>query len=268
MNDETDKLAAQMRNLKPSKTSRKAGLEAAMAAFNTEFAGETGSAAEKNTTSNQGLGDAPRPTGKPTTSVRVLIAALIVLPNMDELAGDLPVKEGAVSTEQVPAPQVANSVPEDGLEDMTVEAEAGFKSTEERADAADFVDRVTAEDIGELPDFNLNESLGSKTETKNPPTLENGIGSVDALLAEIRSADPKDIKEFQLFTFDQPLQRVAGIPSVTINRGTRIVMSGKRAPSDSPDETYNDLTLEEVPAEYKVETKEIVTKEATTPPSL
>jgi len=115
MNDDTDKLAAQMKNLKPSKTSRKAGLEAAMAAFNTEFAVETGTDVEKNTASPQGSGDAPRPTGKPTTSVRVktrrvetmrkftaifqkpqammmagtcgaaLIAALVVLPNMEEL---------------------------------------------------------------------------------------------------------------------------------------------------------------------------------------
>lgn len=47
MNDDTDKLAAQMQNLKPSKSSRKAGLEAAMAAFNTEFARETCSIEEK-----------------------------------------------------------------------------------------------------------------------------------------------------------------------------------------------------------------------------
>jgi len=38
MTDETEKLAAQMRNLKPSKKSREAGLNAAMAAFDAEFA--------------------------------------------------------------------------------------------------------------------------------------------------------------------------------------------------------------------------------------
>ena len=40
MNDDTDKLAAQMQNLRPSKTSRESGMGAAMAAFNQEFAAE------------------------------------------------------------------------------------------------------------------------------------------------------------------------------------------------------------------------------------
>ncbi len=294
MNDDTDKLAAQMQNLKPSNSSRKAGLEAAMAAFNTEFVGKTGPASEKNTTSTQGSADAPRPTGKPAKTVRVktrrvetmskltailqkpqarmmagtcgaaLIAALVVLPNMDELAGDLPVSEGAVSTEGIPSPQVTNSVLEDDREEITVEAGAGFKSNQERADAADIVDRITAEDIRELPDLSLNESLDSKTATKKPPALGNGIDSVDALLAEIRSADPKDIKEFQQFPSAQPLQRVAGIPSTSLNDRTRIAIPGNSAASTSPSQTHNGLIFEEVPAEYKVETKEIVTKEATT----
>ena len=131
MNDETDKLAAQMQNLRPSKTSRESGMGAAMAAFNQEFAAEktaektAGKAAskpavakksEKNSTSLQGTADALRPTGTHTKMVNVmtrreatmaklksvfnfkpqtmmmagtcsaaLIAAMIVLPNMDDL---------------------------------------------------------------------------------------------------------------------------------------------------------------------------------------
>ena len=127
MNDNTDKLAAQMRNLKPSKKSREAGLDAAMAAFSKEFSSETSAETaqsnavdstdfEKNSTSTQGSADTPRPTGKSTTTVRAktrrvetmakiktafnfkphtmmmsgtcsaaLIAAMIVIPNMDQL---------------------------------------------------------------------------------------------------------------------------------------------------------------------------------------
>ena len=141
MSKDTDKLAAQMRNLKPSKASREAGLDAAMAAFSKEFAGETTSAKadesanlEKTSTSSQGLADAPRPTGKSTTSVRAtsrsvetmakfktafnfkpqtmmmagtcsaaLIAAMIVVPNMGELAPMDQIAE--------PAPVTAKSAP-------------------------------------------------------------------------------------------------------------------------------------------------------------
>lgn len=142
MNDDTDKLAARMQNLKPSKSSRKAGLEAAMAAFNTEFAFDTGPAVEKKSTSIQGSADAPRPTGKPTTLVRVktrrvktmskftaifqkpqammmagtcgaaLIAALVVLPNMDELAGDLPVPTESVDVAEKTAVETDTTQPE------------------------------------------------------------------------------------------------------------------------------------------------------------
>jgi len=74
MSKETDKLAAEMRKLKPSKAARESAMEAAMAAFKKEFATNTAAenvASEKKSTSTQGSADAPRPTGKPTKSVRV-----------------------------------------------------------------------------------------------------------------------------------------------------------------------------------------------------
>ena len=68
--DELEKLAAAMKNISPSKAARKSGMEAAMAAFDVEFAAETivvtEAAEEKISTTSQGLSDAPRPTGQTT----------------------------------------------------------------------------------------------------------------------------------------------------------------------------------------------------------
>ena len=66
--DELEKLAAAMKNISPSKAARKSGMEAAMAAFDTEFAGETVAASEaveeKISATAQGLSDAQRLTGQ------------------------------------------------------------------------------------------------------------------------------------------------------------------------------------------------------------
>jgi len=66
--DELEKLAAAMKNISPSKAARKSGMDAAMAAFDTEFASETAvvtEAAEENISeTSQGLSDAPRLTGQ------------------------------------------------------------------------------------------------------------------------------------------------------------------------------------------------------------
>ncbi len=74
MNDQTDKLAAALQKIQPSTPSRKQGMEAAMAAFDTEFARENAqenilqenTVDEKISNSTQGLAAEPRPTGKNT----------------------------------------------------------------------------------------------------------------------------------------------------------------------------------------------------------
>ena len=68
--DELEKLAAEMQNIKPTDAARERGMAAAMAAFDSEF--ESASAAveagakEKNLSPDQGLATAPRPTGQST----------------------------------------------------------------------------------------------------------------------------------------------------------------------------------------------------------
>ena len=74
--DELEKLAAAMKNISPSKAARERGMEAAMAAFDAEFASETTAvteaADEKISATPQGLSDAPRPTGQTTYAGYVL----------------------------------------------------------------------------------------------------------------------------------------------------------------------------------------------------
>jgi len=63
--DELEKLAAAMKDMKPSEPSRKQGMDTAMAAFDMEFAAnDVKEATPENISSPvQGLEAAPRPTG-------------------------------------------------------------------------------------------------------------------------------------------------------------------------------------------------------------
>ena len=73
--DELDKLAAEMKNMRPSEAARKRGMDAAMKAFDTEFAKETENvkeaAGEKTSTPVQGSAIEPRHTSKNTGNVHV-----------------------------------------------------------------------------------------------------------------------------------------------------------------------------------------------------
>jgi len=83
MSNELDKLAAEMRKMKPSKASRQGAMDAAMAAFSAEFSAEETAektaeetlkktkTSEKNTTATQGTAAAARPTGQTTRTTRV-----------------------------------------------------------------------------------------------------------------------------------------------------------------------------------------------------
>lgn len=65
--DELEKLAAEMQNIKPSEASRESGLNAAMAAFDAEFAAEAVSeTTTENLASTQGTASEARPTGQTT----------------------------------------------------------------------------------------------------------------------------------------------------------------------------------------------------------
>jgi len=73
--DELERLAAEMKNIKPTENARKRGMDAAMAAFDAEFAQDTAQETvkhkntpdEKNSQAIQGSVSEPRPTGQTTT---------------------------------------------------------------------------------------------------------------------------------------------------------------------------------------------------------
>lgn len=317
MTDETEKLAAQMRNLKPSKTSREAGLEAAMAAFDAEFSATP----EKNSISTQGSADAPRPTGKTTKTVRVtsrrvetmskfnsifqkpqammmagtcgaaLIAALVVLPNMGEIAVDAPL-EAAAPVEMSPVEETIgedlDTQPEGLAVTQSVPAPVLAPELEAQKVMADEVIVATGTRRVE------------KKEASPTPIGKGGINSVDSLLNDVnrRSATPEQeqvlknhpevlqqkdnvelfvAQEAILSTPPPPqLQSAPGFSAPTVNRshltinrdGSIVAQTRSRGDRSQPQasqiEKYGDLTLEEVPAEFEIETKEVVTNEATT----
>jgi len=75
MSDDLDKMASELKNMTPSDASRKGGMNAAMAAFEAEFAAEkkaeTSASGEKISDPAQGLAREPRPTGQNIRRVRV-----------------------------------------------------------------------------------------------------------------------------------------------------------------------------------------------------
>ncbi|MEP4052070.1 MAG: von Willebrand factor type A domain-containing protein [Litorimonas sp.] len=296
MTDETEKLAAQMRNLKPSKKSREAGLNAAMAAFDAEFA----AAPEKNSTSTQGSADALRPTGKPTKTVRVktrrveamskftnifqkpqammmagtcgaaLIAALVVMPNMDEFGFDeaaVPVAPVAVNE-----PVAPNSTDSDTI--VVTASRAKVQSEMEPSG------ETTAEDAQPVPGQRLEEFLDAVPETppaviveKAPPPpavsaptaqVQGGIGPVNRLLTKIENSSAQ-VESENKAREQQFRQRIDQRSRFVDQSGqTQIMIPGKMIPSVPMRQKVGGLSLEEIPAEYKVETKEIVLKEAFT----
>ena len=262
---DTDKLAAQMRNLKPSKASREAGLDAAMAAFSKEFAGETSSAKaddsanlEKKSPSTQGLTDAPRPTGKSTTFVRAtsrrvetmakfktafnfkpqtlmmagtcaaaLMAAMIVLPNMDEL----------------------------GFERVVVTSEDNKSIVSDRAgpettDAPDVIDAPAQTPTSEL--------FEPASEAADPPTPEEG-----RLVAEDET--PSNVVTIERRVLKTPSRvETVNVPAQygTIERRTQISperAEWEKVPSQNGAENYRRVIR---PAEYETKPEKVILRQA------
>ena len=275
MNDDTDKLAAQMQNLKPSKTSRKAGLEAAMAAFNTEFAAETGPAAEKNSTSSQGSADESRPTGKPTTSVRVktrrvetmrkftaifqkpqammmagtcgaaLIAALVVLPNMDELAGDLLAPEGSADIGAKTAMETDITLPEVLVPEIS----------DPEISKAETPNSPQAEDV-------KTPQQDSRADEEPSPQIQNKTKS------SASEFDPKSETSENIITIERQILKTPGrteeriIPAEYDTIERRVIVRPERAEWAStgvnPETGQTGYARQIVPAEYETKPEKVV----------
>ena len=271
MSNDTDKLAAQMKNLRPSKASRESGMDAAMAAFNQEFASDAASSTDgtqitssekldKKIESSQGLADEPRPTGTHTKTVRVisrgvetmakvknlfnikpqtmmmagtcsaaLIAAMIVVPNMDDLSRNVPTAvtqdarlekdvkapvtslEGSPKTvepEAAPKPQARAEI----VDEITVTARKRIEAdnVQDDAPAPRPVDTVRAEDTEASSAIGLAEAQAAPITSESPPgnpipsiapTPQGGGSSLESFLSEIPARpdapqDKKAVREF------------------------------------------------------------------------
>ena len=232
MTEDTDKLAAQMRNLQPSKGSRESGMEAAMAAFGKEFAADTAAVSadlEKNSNSTQGSTDAARPTGKSTTTVRAtsrrvetmlrfknafnfkpqtmmmagtcsaaLIAAMIVIPNMDEFSIEEPLVQVA-AVEPVAENDSVKTTPPVGRDEPT----ASKAELDGELQPGNPLPQPSVESPGSAPSplakadevvVTTGNRAASTPEPEAPavaPKSKGGIGSVDSLLSEIRTNSSK-----------------------------------------------------------------------------
>ena len=235
MTEDTDKLAAQMRNLRPSKDSRESGMEAAMAAFGKEFAADTAAVSadlEKNSNSTQGSTDAARPTGKSTTTVRAtsrrvetmtkfknafnfkpqtmmmagtcsaaLIAAMVVIPNMgelapmDQVAEPTPVAAKSAPTETAPlidAPKNVETGPGVGTPAGDLDVQSDVIVMEGTPVPAPQVTAKVEEDEIVV--------TGARAEVKKAapaPSSQGGIASTNGLLNDgrnFRSAMPEQEK--------------------------------------------------------------------------
>ena len=322
MNDNTDKLAAQMQNLRPSKVSRESGMDAAMAAFNKEFASDaavetnaskaaSSEKLDKKIESTQGLTDEPRPTGQTTKTVRVttrrvetmtkvknlfnlksqtmmmagscaaaLIAAMIVLPNMDELSDAVPSAVSEAVTIKQAAKDSVGSL-EQGSKTVdsgvTVKPQAREEIIDEivvtgrrpvEADKAQndvpLGEETEAPAANDLADSQAVPPGNPLPSPASPP--QSGIGPISSLLTPIRQNAAKieaenrsRVRQFVGQTPPPPPQierQSAAIkpsnsnPRAAIPGRTRIVIpssgSGAQAPTSGP-EKIGGLTLEEVP---------------------
>ena len=337
MTKETDKLAAQMRNLKPSKKSREAGLDAAMAAFSKEFSSETSAETaqsnavdstdfEKNSTSSQGSADKSRPTGKSTTTVRAktrrvetmakiktafnfkphtmmmagtcsatLIAAMIVIPNMDQLGVD----QSQSVAEQVEVSAIVETPTDDITDRLDV------IGTQAAPPPAPESPKSAEEDAIIVTGTRRDETAQAPT-PKTAPKAQAGITSVDALLNDIRSnpakvesknkareqafrqrADQQSrlmapegeaVEEYRallqqkentaLFVSPQDLYSVPMTPKQNqrreeANREIRAI-EDKIERFNRPVEKVGNLTLEQTPAEYETVTETVTVQEAST----
>jgi len=342
MSKEIDKLAGQMRNLKPSKKSRESGLDAAMAAFSKEFAAETSAETatvtsgetavlEKNLDPTQGLSDVPRPTGKRTTTVRAtsrrvetmakiksafnfkpqtmmmagtcsaaLIAAMIVIPNMDELGiNDQMIQSPAVVVEGTPFETAAEEldVQPDGnvTEGTSVPAS---KASEKVEDDVVVVTGVRAETV-QIPAKPASAPQGNSV-PQSAPTVQESVTSLEGLLnngVDRRSATPEQVqalKEYRavlqqkdnakLFNAQQAIaSSPPPPPKLSVSPGfafssesassqrqyidrTQISIPSSQAPTSSAPrpQKFGSLTIEEGSAEYKTVTETVVVQEAST----
>ena len=217
--DELEKLAAAMKNISPSKAARERGMEAAMAAFDTEFASErtavTETAEEKTSATPQGLSDAPRPTGQTTYAGYVgalgrdamsKVKEFFTAPKAMMMMGTCAAALFATSLyipntrfEEMPksAPQAVTA---DVGESSEVDKTVGAKDSEASSDVEAFSDTKASEPSGTVAPKNVQPAIATpatmESESKvdnmgvdKRPTIRLGTGGATIEDPRIKTAD-------------------------------------------------------------------------------
>jgi len=325
--DELEKLAAAMKNVKPSKAARETGMAAAMAAFDAEFADETVTqteAVEENISQpNQGLASAPHPTGQDTLTGRVQTLGRDTMskfsglfsfkPKTAMMMGSCAVALFATSL-YIPNMTFEDIAAKSAPEAVTVKVGAddvelgAVKAAESKIDEVDTIvvtgkkaaspEPVEQEKLSEVEIIELDDAM---------PKRKGGINSISDLLDQVRSDSAKTESEIrdreakfrqhrdeQAGLLARPTIRLGDVASADAKTSRavaeyRAVLQQKDnialfvAPQDiftkaaaaeaakqaRTNQSINTqqvggYTLEEVPAEYKTVTEDVVVQEAST----
>lgn len=217
MNDDTDKLAAEINKMQPSKRARNRGMNAAMAAFDMEFAAENSNvenmaqdkaANEINSSSPQGLTDETRPTGQSTnagfvqifgrramstlsnifnmkpkavmmgsTCMAALLAAIVILPST---LNNMPLQEVVDKPAQSIAAEPAP------MAAPTIPKRAETTINNERASVEKTVEQVRLLEIQSNQSAAPSPAADMAATPTPAPKAQSGITSVNNLLNKVR----------------------------------------------------------------------------------
>ncbi|MEP6341716.1 MAG: VWA domain-containing protein [Maricaulaceae bacterium] len=304
MSDELDKLAAELHGMRPSDTSRKKGMAAALSAFDEAFVAndiaETAlqEAQDENILdTSQGLADPARPTGQsagkgpvPTFGSRImsklrpiftfnpkmammagscmaaLIAAIIVMPQMDDLTqpttADVVISDTpAVASEPSRSDTLAQA------RDVETQAVAQLKTITAPS-------TVGASNVGEDKPSAIAEP--ALTVTADVPAIKAPVVEPNVKREQIAVTGRRqlqDVLEARRAIDAIKASSLGEVPQVSLRESlTDIRQEAESATPATRNRAVNGFILEEVSAEYKVETKTLVTKEASselveTPPN-
>ena len=296
--DELEKLAAAMKNINPSKAARERGMEAAMAAFDAEFASETTAvteaADEKISATPQGLSDAPRPTGQTTYAGYVQTRGRDAMSKVKEF---FTAPKAMMMMGTCAAALFATSlyIPNTRFEEMpkpapqAVTAEAGASESQSEAisfEADEIVvtgkkavgDDIVQEEPAEVKVLGIPPSPAPVVAPKQAaadkpaksveakPEAQGGINSVSDLLSSTNENAKPRVASNAVRERRAVLQQKDNISLYVAQQDilTKAKSAEIKSQQSTQTQTTNGYILEEVPAEYKTEKKTIVTKEATT----
>jgi len=204
--DDLDKLAAEMKNIRASDDARERGMAAAMAAFDMEFETEKSSAI-------QGLESGMRPTGQTTYTEYVKTLGRDTMSKLSELLTFKPKTAMMMGSCAVALFATSLYLPNTTFEDnMAIKPGPEAIMAEVETDRADEVvvtgKRAEAtqtqgkKKLSEIQGVELEPTLGPMTPPKKvasdtQPKAQGGINSIDALLDKVRADSVKTPAENQ-----------------------------------------------------------------------